>query len=504
VNPELNDPAAPDSSSTVSPSPAPSQSCPAAPLVGMPTVWQGVWETLRLAAPTVATMVSYTAMQFVDALMVSRIEPPDPVYVTAQGNGGVWAFMPLSFLMGMLGVVNTYVAQNLGAGKPERGAAYAWNALWMAAGASLLLIPYALTLPALFATEWLNHSPQLQELETAYAQVLLFGAFLTLGTRALAQYFYGLHRPAVVLVAALAGNLTNVLANWVLIYGRPELGIPAMGVTGAALGTLVGTAVELSIPLAVFLSPTFNRLYHTRRAWRPSLAHIRDIFKIGWPASIMFGNEMICWAIFMTVLAGRFGEEHNAAGWIVLRYMHLSFMPAVGLSFAATAMVGRAIGAGRHDLASRYAMTVTAIAGGYMLICAVCFVVFRESMIAVFLKEGTPPEEAAAIIAIGAKVLIVAAVFQLFDGVGITLIGALRGAGDTKVPSVVTIVLAWVCIIGVGTALVVWAPGLESLGPWIGAGLYIVALGIFLTFRWLGGAWKNMKLLEGSAAAAAH
>src|SRR5688500_17597598 len=88
-------------------------------------------ELLVIAAPSVVTMTSYTAMQFVDAQMVSLIGP-GRVYVAAQGNGGMTAFVPIAIVMGALGVINTYVSQNLGAGTPRKGPAYGWSALWIA------------------------------------------------------------------------------------------------------------------------------------------------------------------------------------------------------------------------------------------------------------------------------------------------------------------------------------------------------------------------------------
>lgn len=450
---------------------------------------------LKLAAPTVATMASYTIMQFVDALMVTRIEPADTIYLAAQGNGGVWSFVPMSIFAGLSGVVNTYVAQNLGAGRPERGPAYAWNAVWI--GAILwagLLMPLALAMPVIFAS--MGHEPRLVELETQYAQILLFGGIVTVLTRSLSHFFYGLHKPAVTLAGAIAGNLTNLGMNWVLIYGN--LGVPAQGVAGAAYATVIGTMVEAAIPLMVFLSAKYHRLYGTRSAWRFSLAHIRDILRIGWPPALMFGNEMICWAVFMTFLAGHFGKAHNTAGWIVLRYMHLSFMPAVGISFACTAMVGKCLGAKRPDLASQRAKLGIAMAMGYMGLCAVAFVVFRHQVVGVFLPGSTPADEAQAVLAIGAQIMVIAAVFQVFDGLGISLIGVLRGAGDTIWPSIVTVILAWTCIIGIGSVLAFGFPQLGSLGPWLATALYIILLGLALGYRFAGGRWKDLALLDRS------
>lgn len=450
-------------------------------------------ELIAVAAPTVATMTSYTLMQFIDGYMVSRITPHDTVHLAAQGNGGVWSWVPMSLFAGLSGVVNTYVAQNLGAGKPERGAAYAWNALWLGAILWLVvLVPLALVIPQIFAL--MGHEQRLVELESVYARILLLGGIVTVVSRGLAQFFYGLHRPGITLIAAIVGNTTNIVFNYGLIYG--ELGMPALGVEGAAWGTVIGTTVEALIPLALFLSPRYERLYHTRRAWRVSRAHMRDIVKIGWPPALMYGNEMVCWAVFMTYLAASFGTAHNTAGWIVLRYMHLSFMPAVGLSVALTAVVGKCLGAQRPDLAAQRARLGIATAMAYMGACALLFVLLREPLVRLFLAEGTDPQSAATVLAIGTQLMIVAAVFQVFDGLGISLIGILRGAGDTTWPSVVAAVLSWVCIVGLGAALAFWiVPHWGSLGPWLAAAVYIIITGIALGWRFMGGAWKRRNLL---------
>jgi MATE family multidrug resistance protein len=97
--------------------------------------------------------------------------------------------------------------------------------------------------------------------------------------------------------------------------------------------------------------------------------------------------------------------------------------------------------------------------------------------------------------------LIATATFQAFDAVAMTISGALRGAGDTVVPGLVTVLLAWSLIVGGGTALVIFAPGLESLGGWMAAASYIVGLAIFLLVRFRSGKWKSKRLLKESAVA---
>jgi len=451
---------------------------------------------LTVAFPAVVTMTSYTAMQFVDTLVVSRLGPEA---VAAQGNGGIAAFVPASIMFGVVTMVNTFVSQNLGAGRPERGAAYAWNALWLTIATwAVVLIPYAIALPAVFRTMrgvmHLAVDPHVATMELEYGRILVLGMVATICARGLSHYFYGLHRPRIVMISAIIGNVVNIPVSIALVYGWH--GIPALGISGAAIGTVIGSVVELTIPMCLFLGPRYATQFGTRTAWRPDLAKIGEICRIGWPAGAMWGNEILCWWIFMSGLTATFGVAHNTAGWAVLRYMHLSFMPAVGLSIAVTAVVGKAIGAGRQDLVRRRTWLGMKVAMIYMGVCALGMVAFRGSLVGVFLDSDTSPELRANVIAIGSTLLLVAAAFQVFDAMAITLSGALRGAGDTLWPGIVMIILNWVCIIGLGYALVVWAPELKSLGPWLGAAAYIVTLAIAYLWRFESGAWERIKLVD--------
>jgi len=455
---------------------------------------------LAIATPTMATMLSYTLMQFVDKYYCSRLGPEE---LAAAGNGGIAAWFPVSVMMGLLGVVNTYVSQNFGAGRPERGPAYAWAGMWMGLGVWLvILVPYGIFLPQVYAAmrDGLNlehPSARVIELETIYARILIAGMVLTLWARGIAQFFYGMHRPLVVAAGVVAGNLVNWYFTWALVFGKH--GFPEWGVAGSAVGTVIGGFVEFAIPMGVFLSSKYRTKFRTLASWRPSVDRIRDIWRIGWPAGLMFGNEMICWWIFMAGLVARFGTEHNAAGWITLQYMHLSFMPAVGMSIAVTAIVGKCVGSGRFDLAVQRVGLATKLTMLYMGVCAASFVLFREPMIRLFASgdhNQWTPEQTEAVIRIGSQLLILAAIFQLFDAIGITLVGALRGAGDTVWPGVMTAIISWGVIIGGGWSLAVFAPGLGSLGPWMAAAAYIILFAILLLWRFRSGAWRSKAVVQ--------
>ncbi|MCH2162110.1 MAG: MATE family efflux transporter [Phycisphaerales bacterium] len=460
-------------------------------------VWKQAW-------PTVLTMTSYTVMQFVDTLMVARI---GHVEVAAQGNGGIWSFAIICFGFGLLSVVNTFVAQHVGAGRAGDAARYGWAAMWIGMVFwAVVLLPWAIALAWIFP--YMGHDPALVELELEYAQILLLGGCFLLSAKGLNNWFFGYQRPRVVTIAAIAGNIVNVCANYVLIFGEngvPELalpgvpGMPALGLYGAAWGTVLGTAVELAIPLAFFLGPRINAEIQSRSAWKPDLAAVRSIFRIGWPAGLQIGNEVLCWAFFMTVLVGYFGEDDMSAGWAVMRYLHFSFMPAVGFSVATTSLVGKWIGANRFDLAVSRTRVALLMAVAYMTLCGVLFVIFRYPLISIFIGENVEPEVAAEILRVGGALMICGALFQTMDAVGIVYTGALRGAGDTIWPGFANVVLSWVLLIGGGALLVRLAPELGSVGPWLGALAFIVVYGGVIAWRFERGRWRSIDLLKKSS-----
>lgn len=465
-------------------------------------------ELLLIAGPTVATMTSYTVMTFTDKWLVSRLGPE---FVGAQGNGGLAAWVPQSVAMGILQMINTYVSQNMGAGKPERGTPYAWNGVWIAWMFALLFIPYSFTLPFFFAKAGID--PHQAALAAQYGQVLLFGASLNLSTRAISNFFYGLHKAGIVMAAGITANVFNLFASAILVFGNgpvPEelggfgrvistaghwLGVRPQGMVGSAYGTVLATLVELSIPLTLFLSPKCNRLYATRRAWKPSWPHILDLFKTGWPGGLMFGNEMVCWGFFMVYLVSHFGVQHASAGWIAHQYMSLSFMPAVGISVACTAIVGKYMGAKQPRVAAGRAWLSVAVAMTYMGLCGLMFVIFRRPLVEFFIEPGTSGADKAELVRLGGQMLIAAACFQLFDAAAMVLSGALRGAGDTVFPGVATVISSWIIIVAGGLVMTWVFPGLQSIGPWITAALYIATLGVILLLRFLSGRWMLIDLL---------
>jgi MATE family multidrug resistance protein len=312
-----------------------------------------------------------------------------------------------------------------------------------------------------------------------------------------------MHMPKVVTVSTILANIVNVVANYILIFGEEGIpglvqgipGTPALGLKGAAIATMIGMFMEMIIPLAIFLGPKFNSRYATRAAWKPRIETMKSVFRLGWPGAIQWGNEIVCWALFMTVFVGRYGTNAMAAGWIALGYLHLSFMPAVGINVAINSIVGKYIGAGKPDIAISRARVGVGIALVYMTFCALIFIIFRTELMEWFVNGTSYTlNEQEEIVRLGANMLILVALFQTVDALGIIYTGALRGAGDTVWPGVITAIFSWVFIVGGGWVAITYFPETGSIGPWIAAASYVIIIGITMTIRFERGGWRSIDL----------
>jgi len=467
------------------------------------TIRFAIKEVWSLAWPTIITMTSFTIMQFVDKLMVSQVGPTE---VAAQGNAGTWSFAVIATIMGVVTVVNTFVSQHLGAGNPQNGPKYPWAAGWMAIISwCIIIVPFIFIMPHIF--QLIHPSPEdarLVILETQYATYTLIGSVFLLIGRGFSQYFFGMHMPKVVTVSTILANIVNVVANYILIFGEEGIpglvqgipGTPALGLKGAAIATMIGMFMEMIIPLAIFLGPKFNSRYATRAAWKPRIETMKSVLRLGWPGAIQWGNEIVCWALFMTVFVGRYGTNAMAAGWIALGYLHLSFMPAVGINVAINSIVGKYIGAGKPDIAISRARVGVGIALVYMTFCALIFIIFRTELMEWFVNGTSYTlNEQEEIVRLGANMLILVALFQTVDALGIIYTGALRGAGDTVWPGVITAIFSWVFIVGGGWVAITYFPETGSIGPWIAAASYVIIIGITMTIRFERGGWRSIDLL---------
>jgi len=441
----------------------------------------GLHEVVAMAAPAIVAMGSATVMQFVDFFMVTKVSKEA---TAAVSPAGITVFVFISFFGGVLSCTNTFVSQSFAKRKFADCARYTWQGIWIGVmGGSFIVLLWPLA-PVLFAA--LGHGEDVVPLETVYFQWRLLSVPSMAVVMTLSGFFQGISRPRVNMVSAVAANALNVFLNWLLIFGN--WGFPELGIAGAAIATSAAAAVHALLLLSVFVFGTPGIRFHSRTEWRWDAGRAAQLFRIGWPAGLNWTLDVACWGVFMAIVVGRLGKLPLAASNIAGQIMHLSFMPTMGLRIATTALVGQYVG--RKDYATARARTraTLAMGMGYMAVMGVLFFTFRHTLIAWFRPE---PE----IVRLGSKALILAAIFQAFDAMCIIFSGALKGAGDTRFPAMMSILYGWLVFLPASllmTRVIPWG----IAGAWGGATLFIIVLGVTLFFRWHRGAWEKIDIFR--------
>jgi len=333
----------------------------------------------------------------------------------------------------------------------------------------------------------MGQPPAVADMEVIYLRIMLYAHILAIVNWSSNQFFMGIHRPIITMCASLCGQVVNVAANYVLIFGK--LGFPAMGIAGAGWGTFIGIAVGAGVNIAVFLSGGINRNFNSRRSLGVDFGKMYDLLKVGLPAGFGLMVNVAFWGMILFGLVGKFGTEALAGTSAVLSYTSLSVMPIVGIGTALSSAVGKTIGQGRKDIAIKQTRVCLRVALVYMGLVGICFFVFRNALMAFWSSDDK-------VIEAGADILICAAIYQVFHAARIIYGGSLRGAGDTVWLAVVSAAGA-ALILGLGGWLVVkLVPSLEYMGPWIAAAVSIAAVGLANRWRFKSNRWMQIDLFK--------
>jgi len=438
---------------------------------------------LKLAAPMVVTTISFTIMQFVDRLMVSRLGTDA---LAAILPAGFVSFLPGGFAIGAITSLNTFVSQSLGRGDKEDCSNYFWQAVYMGLVYFLAVVVIMWpTAPWIF--KMMGHSPSVVGMEVIYLRIMLYAHILAVINWSSSQFFMGIHRPIITMCASLCGQVVNVAANYVLIFGK--LGFPEMGIAGAGWGTFIGIGVAAGVNMSLYLSSNINATFKSRRTLKIDLGKMYDLLKVGLPAGFGLMVNVAFWGVILFGLVGKFGTEALAATSAALSYTSLSVMPVVGISTALAAAVGKTIGQGRKDIAIKQTRVCLKIALVYMGLVGICFFVFRNALMAFWSSDDK-------VIEAGVKILICAAIYRAFHALRTIYSGSLRGAGDTVWLAIISAVGA-VVILGLGGWLIAeFFPSLGALGPWSAATVSIIAVGLANRWRFKSKRWMSIDLFK--------
>ena len=438
----------------------------------------GFREIVPLAFPVVLTQLSATAMGVVDSAMVGRLGPTE---LAAVGFSSVWIWTIISIFYGTASGVQTFVSQADGAGDPRSCGSWAWQGLYALTPAVLVVVTLVWA-QVENAVALLGPSAEMQVAATAYVRARIFGELGFTLLMVLSSFFRGIGDTRTPLYVSLGANAVNAVLDYGLIFG--ELGLPRWGVAGAGVATAVGNCVAAAILFAAFLRRSIRRRYRTESI-APSAKQIRRFLRTGAPIGGQWCIGMTSFALFTTVVA-RMGDTSMAASQAFVMLLSLSFMQAVGISIASSTLVGRYVGAGNPEAVRRSFRSSLVLGAGVAGIVAVLFVTVPGALLRVFTDDP-------GVVALGRPLLLLGALFQLFDAFAIIAEGALRGAGDTRWPFLIETILGWGFFIPLAYTLgVVLEGGLT--GAWIGGLIYIAVLALVLVRRFQSGAWKRIRI----------
>ncbi|HPM75774.1 MAG TPA: MATE family efflux transporter [bacterium] len=437
-----------------------------------------VGEVLTLAAPLVVSFVSFSLMGVVDTLVMGRVGTPE------QGAVGLGAMLTWGLAVvftATLTAVNTFVAQDYGAGNHHRISGHVRTAAFLIPLFTVLVWALIPLLPAMIRI--LGSDPAVAPHILAYMNVRIMGVPFLFVNFTLTSFLRGLGDMRTPMVVTIVANIVNAALTIWFVFGGWF--VPAMGVPGAALGSLIGGICEALLYLAIYFDERRHRLYRTRTLGLPTLREIGRFLKVGMPIGFAWAFDMFAWMLF-SIYASTLQPAALAAHMIIFQIIHFSFLPAAAVGVVGTTLVGQYLGAQRVDLAKRSAWWTIRIGVGYMTLMGLTMALTREHLIAAFNADP-------AVVFIGGRLLLLAAIFQPFDGIGMTITGALRGAGDTRAPMLIML----------GCATLVFMPGVyllgihlkyEIFGAWTAAVIYVITLGILLLTRFLRGHWTRMKV----------
>lgn len=420
-----------------------------------------------LGLPLVGSSLAQMALHVTDTVMVGwyGLVPLAAVVLGASsffivfvvGSGFAKAVMPM-------------VAAALGRGDEAEVRRDTRMGLWLSIGYGIVVIPvFWWSGPILLA---LGQNAEVSAIAQDYMRIVGFGMVPALAVTVLQSYLSALHRTQVVLWVTLAAVGLNIAVNWALIFGN--WGLPEMGARGAAFATISTQLLSLVVLcIYAWALPELRRFRLFQRFWRPDWPAMRQVWRLGLPiglTGLAEGGLFQASALMM----GWIGTVELAAHGIALEVAALTFMLHVGLSSAATIRIARFDGQGDRVALRQAAGVAVAISFGVAALSVALFLAVPERIVALFLDLRKP--ESAGILAYGAALLVLAALFQLADGMQVMALGLLRGVQDTRVPMWLAAVSYW--LIGIPASYVLAFPlGYGGQGLWLGlvVGLFCAA-----------------------------
>lgn len=426
-------------------------------------------------------MVGHTMVGLIDDIMVGKIGTTE---LAAVSLGNSFLFIAMSLGIGFSTAITPLVAEADGEGNVAKGKAAFKHGLFLCT-----LLGTVLFGMILLSKPLMYHMKQPAEvvaLAIPYLEIVAFSLIPMIMFQAFKQFSDGLSQTKYAMWATLLANVINVVLNYLLIYGK--FGFPELGIVGAAIGTLISRVVMLLFIWVLLKSREKFKPYVTNLNFLViKKAVIKKILSLGVPSALQMFFEV---AIFTAGiwLSGVLGSNAQAANQIALKLSSLTFMVGMGLSVAATIRVGNQKGLQNFKELRRVAFSVFLLTLFIEIIFAGIFVAFNETFPDLFVNYNNIADlsNTMEVVKTASVLLLIAAVFQISDGIQVVVLGALRGLQDVKIPTVLIFIAYWVVGFPISYYLGLHTD-YKSSGIWLGllAGLTVSSILLFLRFNYI-------------------
>ena len=386
---------------------------------------------LRLGGPLVVNNLAVAGMQFADAVMAGSLGARE---LAAVAVGASFWFLGFSLCLGIMMAISPIVSRHFGAQRFELIGRYTRQGLYLAVllGVPVILIGRFAAGPLLGS---FGIDPDFRGMAVDYVAAITLGAPGIFAFLALRFTTEGVGRTRPIMYTSVFALVCNVFLNYVLMFGH--FGAPALGAVGCGYASAITMwLVMLSLSVYMIASPDYRRFQLFARLAPPRLSAFREIFVLGIPIAITITAEAGLFSA-VSILMGTRGTEITAAHQIAISFSSTTFMIPLALSAATTVRVGQLIGAGELRNARICGAVGILLCAGFMTFSAAFLLVFRDAVVSLYTND-------AAVTGIAISLLLMAALFQIADGIQIGAAGALRGYKDTALPMIINLFAFWV------------------------------------------------------------
>ncbi|WP_333876620.1 MATE family efflux transporter [Flavobacterium sp.] len=436
---------------------------------------------LQLAYPVILGMIGHTLVGIVDNIMVGKIGPTE---LAAVSLGNSFVFIAMSLGIGFSTAITPLVAEAHGKENKEEGRLAFHHGLYLCTILGLVLFGVIFFSKPLLS--YMGQPEAVVKLAKPYLDIVGFSLVPLIMFQAYKQFADGMSQTKYSMWATIIGNVANVIINYFFIYGIWIF--PELGIIGAAIGTIASRIIMLVFMHYIMQSKTKFHYYFEGFTIKEIQKEINfKIIRLGFPSSMQMFFEV---ALFTGAiwLCGMIGTTSQAANQIALSLASLTFMFAMGLSVTGMIRVGNQKGKQDYVMLRTVGLSIFLLTVILEIVFALLFIAFHKVLPYIFvnMEQTATLLENQEVIAISAQLLIVAAFFQISDGIQVVVLGALRGLQDVKIPMYITFVAYW--LIGFPVSIYLGLQtDLKAVGVWIGllAGLTAAALFLYLRFHCL-------------------